>query len=67
MFQLENTGQVLQKARILIDRSKSRITLSADSFPLDQLSTCLAQAADRGVSVLVNDYNNNDIPGCDII
>lgn len=67
IFQLENSDQVLLKARKLIDDAKNKITLTADSYPLDQLSTHLAQAADRGVSVLVNDYNNNKIPGCDVI
>ncbi|MCK5130854.1 MAG: TrmB family transcriptional regulator [Candidatus Sabulitectum sp.] len=67
IFQLENTEQVLQKARKLIGDAKGKIVITADRFPLLHLSPYLREAADRGVSVLVNNYIHHEIPGCDVI
>jgi len=67
IYQLENTEQVLEKARKLISNATGRITITADRFPLLHLSAFLAEASGRGVNVLVNSYSHIAIPECDVI
>jgi len=67
LYTLENTGQVIGKTIGMIEKAEVSISISADRFPLLQLSAYLSEASRRGVNVLINSYLPLEVPDCDVV
>ncbi len=67
VYSLENREQVMLRAAAIAGNAKKALTVSADSEPLRELKDELEKAAERGVAVIVNCYEEIDIPGCRMV
>lgn len=67
VYSLENREQVMTKAAEIIGGASKALTVSADSEPLKELAGELSKAAAGGLPVLVNCYEDIDLPQCRVV
>lgn len=66
IYKLESVAQTIQIARKLIDTAKTYIVAEVYPAILPKLRESFAEAAARGVKVILQVYDDIEIPGCDL-